>query len=98
MDSRITSLVRRDRLLAVAFTVLMWVFLALVYFAASSVASSTTVSVVLLASMLMLGAFNTASIVGMIRTYAANRDLIYREDILNLDRARQQRAGVGRAV
>jgi hypothetical protein len=100
MESRIDSLARRDRVLAVTFTVLMWITLVFVFMASREVAPSTGVTIVLLVSFLILGAFNTASIVGMIRAYAANKDMIYREDIRNLDRgkaAAAQEAGEPRA-
>jgi hypothetical protein len=40
---------------------------------------------------LVLGVFNTASMVAMIRSYSKDKEFIYREDILNLDRNRRQR-------
>jgi uncharacterized membrane protein YhaH (DUF805 family) len=85
MQSRIDSLARRDRFLAVALTVLMWIALVFVFTVASTMVPSGGVTAVLLVSLVVLGLFNTASIVQMVRAYAANKDLIYRQDILNLD-------------
>lgn len=92
MRSRIDLLVRRDRILAVSFTTLMWATLLFVFIVSSSIAPNTTVSIVLTLSFLLLGAFNTASIFAMVRVYSTNRDLIYRPDIVNLDRNRRERA------
>lgn len=92
VDSRIDALVRRDRVLAVSFTAVMWASLVFVYVVSSTIVPSAAASVVLVVSLLALGAFNTASIIAMIRVYAANRSQIYRPDILNLDRNRRARA------
>ncbi|MHA6794974.1 hypothetical protein ACVGVM_15895 [Pseudonocardia bannensis] len=92
IESRIDALARRDRLLAVTFTALMWSVLAFVLTVASAVAPSPGIVVALVASLLLLGLFNTASMVALVRRYAANKDLVYRPDIVNLDRMRHERA------
>lgn len=91
IEARIDALARRDRILAITCTALMWLVMVFVFIVASSVAPSTAVAVVMLVSMLLLGIFNTASIVSMVRKYAAHKELIYRQDILNLDRAARLR-------
>lgn len=91
IESRIDSLVRRDQLLAVTFTVLMWTVLLFVFIVASAIAPTPGIVVALLLSLVALGVFNTASMVALVRRYGANRDLIYRQDIANLDRARRER-------
>lgn len=96
IEARMDALARRDRVLAVVLTVLMWLVLLFVFIVASAVAPHPAISVVALLSALVLGAFNTASTVGMLRRYAAHKDFIYRQDVLNLDRAREQQAGEGR--
>lgn len=88
IESRIEAMARRDKITAVIFTVAMWVVLLFTYFAVRPVAPTLEVSLALLAAMLVLGIFNTASIVAMIRCYARDKDFIYREDIVNLDRNR----------
>lgn len=93
IESRIDSLAHRDRLLAVTFTVLMWIVLVFVFIVASANAPNAGFSMALLLSMLLLGAFNTASTVQMIRVYFANKDFIYRQDVVNLDLDRRARAG-----
>jgi Cu/Ag efflux pump CusA len=92
IEARIDVLARRDRLLAVTSTVLMWVVLVFVLIVASAVAPTAGIVVALVGSMLLLGLINTASMVALVRRYAANKDVIYRPDIVNLDRMRHERA------
>lgn len=92
LSSRIAQLARRDRVLAISFTVLMWAVLIFLCVVASATAPSPAITVVLLASALLLGAFNTASVLAMLRSYAANREAIYRDDVLLADRRRELRA------
>lgn len=91
MGSRIDTMASRDRMIAVGFTVAMWVVLLFTYFAVRPSVPSAAVSVALILSLLVLGVFNTASMVAMIRSYSKDKEFIYREDILNLDRNRRQR-------
>lgn len=91
IDSRMASLARRDRILAITFTVLMWVVLVFVFFAATSVAPTPAITVVLAVATLLLGVFNTASLLALLKRYAANRDLIYRPDVMHLDQLRAAR-------
>lgn len=90
--SRIDSLARRDRLLAVAFTVFMWGTIVFVLVVASAVAPTPGIVVALVVSALLLGLFNTASMLALVRRYAANKELVYLPDIENLDRMRHERA------
>jgi hypothetical protein len=94
-EARIDALARRDRLLAVVFTALMWLVLLFVFVVCATMVPNTAIAVVLLVAAILLGAFNTASIIGMVRGYAANKEFVYREDILNLDRAKAQKAREG---
>jgi len=91
MGSRIDTMASRDKMIAIGFTVAMWIVLLFTYFAVRPSVPSTAVSVALILSLLILGVFNTASMVAMIRSYSKDKDFIYREDILNLDRNRRQR-------
>jgi hypothetical protein len=91
MESRIDAMASRDKIIAVVFTVTMWVVLLFTYFAVRPSVPSSAVSVALILSLLVLGVFNTASMVAMIRSYSKDKDFIYREDILNLDRNRRQK-------
>lgn len=85
LESRIDALARRDRVLAVTFTLLMWVVLVFTFVAASMVAPAPAITVALAVAMLLLGVFNTASVIALLRRYASNRDLIYRSDVLIQD-------------
>ena len=91
MGSRIDAMASRDKMIAVGFTVAMWVVLLFTYFAVRPSVPSSAVSVALILSLVVLGVFNTASMVAMIRSYSKDKDFIYREDILNLDRNRRQK-------
>lgn len=92
IESRIDALARRDRILAVTFTVLMWAVLVFVLVVASAVVPSPAITVALVTAFLLLGLFNTASMLALLRRYAENKDLIYRPDIVNADRMRHERA------
>ena len=90
MNTRINVMARRDKVTAVVFTVAMWVVLVFTYVAINSITPTTGISVVLAIALVLLGGFNTASIIAMIRSYAQDKDFIYREDILNLDKRKLQ--------
>ncbi|WP_219417010.1 hypothetical protein [Pseudonocardia nigra] len=92
LQSRIDALARRDRLQAVIFTVCMWVTILFVLVVAVAVAPTAGIVVALVVSGLLLGLFNTASMVALVRRYAANKDLVYRPDIENLDHMHRERA------
>lgn len=93
VDARIETMARRDKMTAIVFTVAMWVVLLFTFFAVRTVAPTVGVSVALGVSLMVLGIFNTASIITMIRCYAKDKDFIYREDIANLDRNRERKLG-----
>jgi membrane protein YdbS with pleckstrin-like domain len=95
LDSRIAVLARRDRILAITFTLLMWVVLVFLFVTASAVAPDPAIIVVLAVATLLLGMFNTASVLALLRRYAGSRELIYRPDVLNLDLMRAQRESEG---
>ncbi|WP_214366826.1 hypothetical protein [Pseudonocardia sp. H11422] len=96
IESRIDALARRDRLLAVTCTVFLWAVLVFVLVVASAAAPTAGITGALVGSLVLLGLFNTASMLALVRRYAANKDLIYRPDIQNLDRMRHERARTGR--
>lgn len=92
LEARIDTLVRRDRLLAVAFTVAMWAVLVFVSVAAVYTAPSGGVALALVVAAAVLGGFNTASMFALIRRYRLAKDQVYRPDIENLDRKRAESA------
>jgi 4-amino-4-deoxy-L-arabinose transferase-like glycosyltransferase len=93
LDDRIAALQRRDRLLAIASTVAMWVVLVFVFLASAPSVPGPALLVVLGLAMLALGGLNTASALALIRRYRLARDQVYRPDIENLDAKRAARAG-----
>ena len=95
LESRIAVQARRDRVLAITFTLLMWVVLVFLFVTASAVAPHGAIIVVLAVATLLLGLFNTASVLALLRCYAENRELIYRPDVLILDRLHAERESGG---
>jgi hypothetical protein len=95
LDSRIAVLARRDRALAITCTVVMWLVLGFLFVRASAVAPDPAIVVVLAVATLLLGVFNTAAVVALLRCYVDNRELIYRPDVLRLDLMRAQRESGG---
>lgn len=97
LDERIAALARRDRLLALAATVAMWVVLVFVLVAAAPTVPGTALFVVLAAAVVVLGGLNTASAAALIRRYRLAREQVYRPDIEHLDAQRAARRGAGSA-
>jgi hypothetical protein len=95
LESRIAVLARRDRVLAITFTLLMWLVLVFLFVTASAVAPHPSIVVVLAVATLLLGLFNTASVLALLRCYAESRELIYRPDVLRLELMRAQRESRG---
>ena len=95
LDSRIAVLARRDRVLAITFTLLMWLVLAFLFVTAGAVAPHPSIVVVLAVATLLLGLFNTASVLALLRRYAESREQIYRPDVMRLDLMRAQRDSEG---
>lgn len=89
INSRIEAMARSDKITAMVFTVAMWIVLIFTFFAVYRIAPTTEVAVVLGVALMLLGGFNTASMIAMIRGYAKDKEFIYLEDILNLDRMKQ---------
>jgi hypothetical protein len=89
IGERIEAMARSDKVTAVIFTVAMWIVLIFTFFAVYRIAPTAEVAVVLGVALTLLGGFNTASMIAMIQGFAKDKDFIYREDILNLDRNRQ---------
>lgn len=86
LDARIDGLLRRDRILAVAFVVAMWVVLVYVCAVALTTSPSPWISVALVVSAVLLGGFNTASVMAMVRRYQLSRESVYGPDIEFSDR------------
>ncbi len=91
ISARIDAMAKNDKITAVVFTIAMWIVLIFTFFTIYRIAPTSEISVVLAVSFILLGGFNTASMIAMIRGYAKDKDFIYREDILNLDRMKQRK-------
>ncbi|MBC3193382.1 hypothetical protein H7X46_20175 [Pseudonocardia sp. C8] len=92
LESRIDTLVRRDRLLAVAFAVVMWAVLVFVCVTAVAAAPSAGIAVALVLAMAALGGLNTASMFALIRRYRLAKYQVYQPDIENLALQRAEAA------
>lgn len=88
-DPRITSLLRRDLATAATFTVVMWLAMLFVGVTVAKIAPGGVLRLVLILSMLALALLNTASMGALIKRYWSERIIIYREDLRNLDLAKQ---------
>lgn len=88
MQRRMDALVRRDKILAIVFTVATWLVLAFVFAVATASAPAPGIVIWLAIAMVLLGALNTAAIFAMVHSFARNKTLVYQQDIENLDLAR----------
>ena len=91
-DPRVESMLKRDVAIGITFTCAMWLVLVFVFVTIASIAPGTALRVVLGVAMVVLGAFNTASMVALIRRYREHRTAIYGEDLRNLDLRRKAKA------
>lgn len=91
--SRIDRMFARDRLMAIMLVVLLWLCTAFVYFAVDKFVTDGGIRIALIIAALLLLAFNTASIVAMIRHYREDKEHIYGLDIRHLDENRSSSSG-----
>lgn len=91
-DPRVDAMLKRDVACAVTFTCAMWLVLIFTYTIIASIAPGTALRVVLGVAMVVLGSFNTASMVALVRRYREHRTAIYGEDLRNLDLRRSAKA------
>jgi hypothetical protein len=90
LQSRVDAMFTRDKIWAYAFVVVLWAVLAFVYFSVRPMIPDSTVNIVILVSGLVVGLFNTISIIAMISHYSNDRKFIYELDIRHLDERRAQ--------
>ncbi|MDY0882091.1 hypothetical protein ACFPL7_21105 [Dongia soli] len=88
MQARIDAMFRRDKLWAFGFVLVLWAVLAFVFFSVNPLIPDNTMRVVIAVAAVVLGLFNTASIVAMISHYSHDKNFIYELDIRHLDEAR----------
>lgn len=94
MQQRIDSMLKRDIAVGVFFASAMWLTLLFVFVVTARIVEDRAVMLVMLAAALVLGIFNTLSLLSMISTYRNERQHVYGEDIAHLDalKANQERA------
>ncbi len=90
LHSRIDTMFRRDRFMALCLLVLLWFTIAFVYFATDRFVTDSYVRAALVGGAVVVVFFNTASIVAMIRHYMHDKFHIYSLDIQHLDRHRER--------
>jgi protein-S-isoprenylcysteine O-methyltransferase Ste14 len=90
---RIESMYQRDRAVAYAFVIALWLALVFVYFEVRPLIPEqfSGLGTVLLIAGLAVLIFNTASIGAMVRHYQEDKDFIYGLDIKHLDEMRARR-------
>lgn len=93
VQQRIDTMLKRDIWAGVIFAAVMWVTILFVLVVTVRVVDDGTVATVLVGSAIVLGLFNTASLMSMISRYRHERHHVYGEDIAHLDaqRSLQQR-------
>lgn len=94
LTRRITTMHRRDIIVAWAFVVGLWFAIIFVAIATWSLAPSSTARIVLLTGGAVVLIFNTSAILAMLRHYREDRDFMYGLDIKFLDAARAKQRGV----
>jgi hypothetical protein len=94
MQERIDSMLKRDIAVGVFFASAMWLTLLFVFLVTARIVEDQAVVLVMLAAALVLGVFNTLSLLSLISAYRNERQHVYGEDIAHLDamKAIQERA------
>ncbi|MSQ58338.1 MAG: DUF4173 domain-containing protein [Betaproteobacteria bacterium] len=85
LSTRVESMFSRDRAMALAFVVVLWLTILFVYFAIAPLIASPGMRVVLIIGAALLLLFNTASMIAMIRHYRKDKEHIYGLDIRHMD-------------
>jgi hypothetical protein len=88
LSSRVDAMFTRDKIWAYGFVVVLWATLIFVYTSLAPIIPDTGVHVVILIAGIVVGLFNTISIVAMIAHYSHDRKFIYELDIRHLDESR----------
>ena len=88
LQQRIDTMLKRDIGIGVAFAGAMWLTLLFVFAVTARVVDDTAVVLVLGASAVVLGLFNTLSLLSLISRYRDERQHVYGEDIAHLDALR----------
>lgn len=93
LQSRIDAMFMRDRIMAIAFIVFVWLAVGFVFFAVNAWIDDSAVRLALSISAGLILLFNTASMTAMIRHYAEDKHFIYELDIRHLDESRAAKSG-----
>ena len=88
LSTRVESMFSRDRTMALAFVIVLWLTILFVYFAIAPMVATTSLRVVLIVGAALLLLFNTASMIAMIRHYKEDKAHIYGQDIRHMDESK----------
>jgi hypothetical protein len=88
LETRIDAMYAKDRLAATILIVVLWATVFFVMLAVRGFIADPTIELVCWIGAGLLLLFNTASILAMIRHYAADKQHIYAVDIKHLDAGR----------
>ena len=99
LQERIDTMLKRDVAVGISFAAAMWLTLLFVFVVTARVVEDRGVVLVLLGSALVLGVFNTLSLLSLVSRYRNERQHVYGEDIAHLDaiKAAQQSDRAGAA-
>lgn len=86
MSERIDAMAASDRRTSILFTIAMWAVLTFTFFSVVRLVPNLGVALALAAALIVLGGFNTVSMIAMIQGFSKNKTFIYEQDILHLDR------------
>lgn len=100
LQQRIDSMLKRDIAVGVIFAGAMWLTLLFVFIVTARIVDDPVVVFVLGGAAVVLGLFNTLSLLSMVSRYRQERHHVYGEDIANLDAAKaaQQSKSTGSGV
>jgi hypothetical protein len=98
IQEQMDAMYQRDRWMAIATVVAMLIVLPFVFFALLQHMPGTGTKVVLAGSMIVLLAYNVASMLALVRNYRRDKDFIYRRDVAHSrELAVARRAAKGRS-
>lgn len=85
-DKRVSKMCRNDRSMIVFWIFFMWIILGAVYWQVNSLAETPTVRVVALIAGVLVGLFNTAALLAVSGHLKRRKDILYAEDLSNLQK------------
>jgi uncharacterized membrane protein len=88
LQARIDAMLSRDIAVGISFAAAMWITLVFTLIITARVVDDVAVVLVMAAAAVVLGIFNTLSLLSLIRRYRHERQHVYGEDLIHLDAMR----------